>query len=243
VPFRKDSNYPTLKRKWDEEYESTMQHQIDFSTDFVRENPFSMASILALYQKFDNDTYVVQDLNALKVAASALNSFYSESDHVKALYANTIKLMKDKQNASLSKFIKEHGENTPNIVLPDAEGKDIALSSFRGKYVLLHFWSAQDRSSRILNPVLVEIYKKYQRKGFEIYQVSIDKNRYEWLDAIDKDGLIWTNVGDMEGSINAVNLYNIQQVPFNYLLDKEGVIIAKNIKGPALDKILFEVLN
>ncbi len=243
VMYRNDDNYAAKKQKWNEEYNEVRQNQIDYSSKFVADHPFSMANVLALYQKFDDDTYVIQNLQSLKVAASALNSFYPESEHVKALYANTVKLMQDERNAKIHQMIQQAGQNSPDIVLPNTEGKEVALSSFRGKYVLLQFWAAADRGSRILNPVLVELYKKYHSKGFEIYQVSIDDNRYEWLDAIDKDGLKWTNVGDMNGSVSAVQFYNIQSVPFNYLLDKEGVIIAKDLKGPGLDQVLSQVLN
>lgn len=243
VLFRTDPNYSTLKKKWEQEYNEVVEEQIKYSQNFVTSHPFSMANVLALYQKFDNDNFVVQDIQSLKTAASALNSFYPESEHVKALYANTIKLMKDERSARIQQLIQEQGENSPDIVLPNPDGKEVALSSLRGKYILLHFWSAQDRGSRIMNPVLVELYKKYNRKGFEIYQVSVDDNRYEWIDAIDQDKLSWINVGDMEGSRTAVVNYNVQQVPFNYLLDDEGVIIAKDLKGPALDRLLAAELN
>ena len=201
-----------------------------------------MANVLALYQKFDDDTYVIQDLQSLKVAASALNSFYPKSEHVKALYANTVKLMQEERNVRIRQLIQAAGKNSPDIVLPDPQGKKIALSSLHGKYVLLQFWAAADKGSRIMNPVLVELFKKYHSKGFEIYQVSVDKDRYDWVDAIDKDGLTWINVGDMEGSVSAVESYNVQDLPYNYLLDKEGTIIAKNLKGPALNDILGKVL-
>ena len=202
-----------------------------------------MANVLALYQKFDDDTYVIQDLQSLKLAASALNSFYPESEHVKALYGNTLKLMAEERAAKMKQMIQEQGVNSPDIVLPNPDGKEIALSSLRGKYVLLQFWSAMDRGSRIVNPVLVELYKKYKSKGFEIYQVSVDDNRYEWLDAIDKDKLTWINVGDMKGSNQAVSNYNVTNIPLNYLLDKDGVIIARDLKGPNLDRLLGEILN
>jgi peroxiredoxin len=243
VLFRSNPNYPEMKKKWDMEYNQLVQDQIDYSKKFITSHPFSMANVLALYQKFDNDNFVIQDLQSLKTAASALNSFYPESEHVKALYANTIKLMQEEQNAKMQKFIQEKGQNSPEIVLPNPDGKEIALSSLRGKLVLVQFWSSQDRGSRIMNPVLVELYKKYYKKGFEIYQVSVDENRYEWLDAIDKDGLKWINVGDMKGSQTAVANYNIQAIPFNYLLDKDGSIIAKNILGPTLDEVLGKLLN
>jgi hypothetical protein len=243
VLFRTDPNYPGLKKKWEQEYNDVVEEQIKFSQNFVTSHPFSMANVLALYQKFDNDNFVIQDIQSLKTAASALNSFYPESEHVKALYANTIKLMQDERNVRIQQLIQEQGENSPDIVLPDPEGKEIALSSLKGKHVLLHFWSALDRGSRIMNPVLVELYKKYNRKGFEIYQVSVDEDRYEWIDAIDQDKISWINVGDMEGSRTAVINYNVQEVPFNYLLNDEGVIIAKDLKGPALDRLLGAELN
>jgi peroxiredoxin len=202
-----------------------------------------MASVLALYQKFDNQEYVVKDLQAMRVAASALNSIYPESGHVKALYQNTLELIQQEKNAKLQRLIQEQGENSPEIVLPTPDGKEVALSSLRGKVVLLQFWSAVDRNSRILNEALVEAYRKYKSKGFEIYQISVDDNRIEWVDAIDKDGLIWINVGDMKGSKQAVQNYNIQTIPYNYLLDEEGVIIAQNLKGPALDNALSKILD
>lgn len=242
VLFRTDPNYLEMKKKWDTEYNQIVQDQTEYSKKFVTAHPFSMANVLALYQKFDNNNFVIQDLQSLKTAASALHSFYPESEHVKALYANTLKLMQKEQNAKLRKFIQEKGKNSPEIDLPNTDGKNIALSSLQGKYVLVQFWSSQDRASRIMNPVLVELYKKYHKKGFDIYQVSVDDNRAEWLDAIDRDGLKWTNVGDMKGSQSAVDNYNIQTIPFNYLLDKDGTILARNIKGPTLDEVLGKLL-
>src|SRR5690606_23722918 len=128
-------------------------------------------------------------------------------------------------------------------VLPNPDGKEVALSSLRGKYVLLHFWSALDRNSRIQNEALVEAYRKYKNRGFEIYQVSIDDNRVEWVDAIDQDKLTWINVGDMEGSNSALLAYNIQTVPNNYLIGPDGEIVAKNLVGQNLDKTLAQVLK
>ena len=243
VLYRTHRSYPELKKNWDIEMKEVKQSQIDYSTNFVQKHPFSMASVLALYQKFDDSNYVIQDLQSLKVAASALNSVFPQSEHVQALYQNTLKLMRDEQSKKIRKIIEETGSNSPDIALPDPEGKEITLSSLHGKYVLLQFWSAVDKGSRIQNPVLVELYKKYKNKKFEIYQVSIDKNRFEWVDAIDKDKLKWINVGDMKGSIQAVNSYNIQKVPFNYLLDPEGKIVAKDMQGPALNKLLGELLK
>ncbi len=237
------TDFPKLKEQLDNAYEKIIEDQINYSTSFVSEHPFSMASVLALYQKFDNENYVVRDIQALRIAASALNSFYPQSDHVKALYQNTLQLIARERNENLRKFIDETGTNSPEIILPDQKGNDIALSSLKGKYVLLHFWSALDQDSRIVNSVLVEAYQKYRNKGFEIYQVSVDKDRQPWINAIQNDKLTWINVGDMSGSIQAVMHYNIQAIPFNYLLDKDGVVIARNLNGPALDRTLSNLLK
>lgn len=241
--YRGNPDYSEMREKWNQQAEKIREEQREFSKEFVMNNPFSMASVLALYQKFNQETYVINDLQTMRVAASALNSIYPESPHVKALYQNTIQLLKEEQSAQVRKMIQEQGENSPDIVLPTPEGEEVALSSLRGKVVLLQFWSALDRNSRIFNEALVEAYNKYHNKGFEIYQVSVDDNRIEWVDAIDQDQLDWINVGDMEGSVLAARTYNIQSVPFNYLLNEEGEIIAKNLKGPALDNALSKLLN
>lgn len=240
--YKGNPEYDSVRPRWAEEYDNIVKEQIEFSTQFVRDNPFSMASVLALYQKLDNN-FIVRDLQVMKTAASALNSIYPKSEQVQALYNNALQIVRDKQSADMKKFIQEQGENSPEITLPDPDGTEVALSSLRGKVVLVQFWAAVDRASRIQNPVLVEAYNKYKRKGFEIYQVSVDVNRAEWVDAIDKDKLRWINVGDMEGSKLAAAVYNVQSVPFNYLLNEEGEIVAKNLRGPALDKALAQLLD
>lgn len=240
--YKGNPEYDSVRPRWAEEYDNIVKEQIEFSTQFVRDNPFSMASVLALYQKLDNN-FIVRDLQVMKTAASALNSIYPKSEQVQALYNNALQIVRDKQSADMKKFIQEQGENSPEITLPAPDGIEVALSSLRGKVVLVQFWAAVDRASRIQNPVLVEAYNKYKRKGFEIYQVSVDVNRAEWVDAIDKDKLRWINVGDMEGSKLAAAVYNIQSVPFNYLLNEEGEIVAKNLRGPALDKALAQLLD
>ena len=241
--YRGRNDYQLQKAILDEIYQEIMQEQVEFSTRFVEENPFSMASILAIYQKFDDQSYVISDLQPLKTAASALNSIYPQSEHVKALYANTVELVKQERAAKMKQFIQEKGTNSPDVVLPDINGNDIALSSLKGKMVLLQFWSAEDRGSRVMNEMLVELYRNYRNKGFEIYQVSVDKDKDAWVEAIEEDGLTWTNVGDMEGSLKAVHTYNIQEIPYNYLLDREGVIITKGLKGPDLTATIADYLN
>lgn len=236
--FRNREDYNIQRQKWEQELIEIRQKQIDYSTEFIQKHPFSMSSVLALYQKFDDSNYVIQDLHSLKVAASALNSIFPKSEHVKALYANTQRLMLDEKNSKIKEFISQTGENSPNIVLPDQFGNNVALSSLSGKIILIQFWSALSNDSRIQNQALVELYNKYKSKNFEIYQVSVDTDRDAWIQAIKNDGLVWKNVGDMKGSNSAINNYNIQRVPSNYILDRERKIVARDLVGPALDKAI-----
>lgn len=241
--YRSSPGYDSLNVKWNQQYSALIEEQSKFSTNFVLSNPFSMASVFALYQKYRDQSYVIRDLQTMRTAASALHAIYPNSNLVKALYENTLQYLREEKAVKMQKFIEEEGINSPDIVLPDLKGNEIALSSLRGKVVLLHFWAAEDEGSRLLNPLLVDAYQKYKAKGLEIYQVNIGSNRSEWIDAVDKDKLKWINVGDLEGSNKARLSYNIQSIPYNYLLDKEGKILAKNLTGIELDKALARILK
>lgn len=237
-------NRPTFSvqiKKWESELADIRQSQIRYSTEFVQKNPFSMASVLALYQRFDESNYVIQDLQSLKIAASALNAIYPKSEHVKALYMNTRNLMAQSRDDKMKELIAERGSTYPEIRLPDADGNIIALSSLKSKVILIQFWSALDKNSRIQNQALVELYQKYHSRGLEIYQVSVDDDRAAWKVAIEQDGLGWINVGDMNGSVAALNSYNVQVVPSNYILDAERNIRARNLAGPMLDKAIDDL--
>jgi peroxiredoxin len=236
--FRLLEDYSTQKIKWDQELAAIKLIQIRYSTEFIQKHPFSMSSVLALYQKFDDANYVIQDLQSLKVAASALNTMFPKSEHVKALYANTQRLMAQEKSDKLKQYIAENGENSPDISLPNTNGREVSLSSLSSKVVLIQFWSALDRDSRYQNQALVELYSKYKSKGLEIYQVSIDDNREAWMTAIEQDGLSWINVGDMKGSNKALNAYNVQNIPSNYILDSERRVVARDMLGPALDQAI-----
>lgn len=136
------------------------------------------------------------------------------------------------------------GVQAPEINLPDPSGKKIALSSLKGKVVLIDFWASWCGPCRKEMPNVVAAYKKYKSKGFEIYGVSLDKDMQPWVDAIKKDGITWIQVSDLQfwNSVAAKD-YNVQGIPFTVLLDKEGKVIAKDLRGDALDAKLKEVLN
>lgn len=136
------------------------------------------------------------------------------------------------------------GQLAPEIALPNPSGQIVKLSSLRGKYVLIDFWAKWCGPCRKENPNVVRAYHRFKSKGFEVFGVSLDRNKQEWMQAIQEDGLEWTQVSDLQYfNSQAARDYNIQAIPFSILLDKDGKIIAKNLRGAALEQKLEEVLG
>ena len=136
------------------------------------------------------------------------------------------------------------GQVAPEISLPNPQGETKKLSELRGNVVLIDFWAAWCGPCRRENPNVVKVYNKYHDKGFEIFGVSLDRNREDWLKAIEKDGLVWTQVSDLSYfNSEAARTYNINAIPATVLLDKEGRIIARNLRGPALEAKLAEIFG
>jgi peroxiredoxin len=136
------------------------------------------------------------------------------------------------------------GQLAPEISLPNPSGQVVKLSSLRGKYVLIDFWAKWCGPCRKENPNVVKAYNRFKMKGFEVYGVSLDRNKEDWVKAIAEDGLTWTHVSDLKYfNSQAANDYNINAIPFSILLDKTGKIIAKNLRGAALERKLEEVLG
>ena len=136
------------------------------------------------------------------------------------------------------------GMTAPDIALPSPEGDTVRLSSLRGNYVMVDFWAAWCKPCRMENPNVVRLYEEYKDKGFEIYGVSLDRTKDAWVDAIAQDDLTWKHVSDLQYfNSEAASLYNINAIPATVLLDKEGKIIAKNLRGQALEDKLAEIFG
>jgi peroxiredoxin len=135
-------------------------------------------------------------------------------------------------------------KQAPELSLPDANGKTVNLSSFKGKYVLVDFWASWCLPCRKENPNVVQAYNKYKGKNFTVLGVSLDKDRGDWLGAVENDNLAWTQVSDLqEWRSLAVSTFNFSGIPFNILVDPQGKIIAQSLRGDSLEKKLEEVLR
>lgn len=157
------------------------------------------------------------------------------SEHLAKFYPNTPMI------TSFRSRIQELGKTAigqpaPEIELESPQGSKVKLSSLKGKYVLIDFWASWCGPCRQENPNVVRVYNQYKDKGFEIFGVSLDRDRAKWLEAIEKDKLTWVHVSDLQfWNSSVVPQYGIQGIPYTVLLDKEGRIIAKNLRGKALE--------
>ncbi len=148
-----------------------------------------------------------------------------------------------KQNIAVAK-IGTVGSDALDFVQNDTSGKPVSFASFRGKYVLIDFWASWCKPCRMENPNVVQAYKSYRDKNFTVLGVSLDRAKEPWIKAIQDDGLIWTQVSDLKFWSNEVAIkYKVELIPVNFLVDPNGKIIGKNLRGEELHKTLKSILN
>jgi peroxiredoxin len=220
--------------------ESLLNELKSYVSGFIKNSPDPITSVWALGTY--SQIFSMDDYQAL------LNGIVKKFPEHKGIVA--IKEMNDrqlavaKQKSEQSQQTNWIGKQAPELSLPDINGNEIKLSSFKGKYVLLDFWASWCLPCRKENPKVVQAYNKYKNKNFTIFGVSLDKEKGDWLDAIQRDKLSWTQVSDLqEWSSAAVSIYGFTSIPFNVLIDPEGKIIAQGLRGIDLEKKLDEVLQ
>jgi peroxiredoxin len=213
---------------------TTVSHQLDSErtiiiSSFVKANPGSAVSAWAINKNllFDPNPAVLEPLFNMLTAGNQTGIYGAIiQEAITAVKATAI------------------GRPAIEFTQPDSSGKSIALSSFRGKYVLVDFWASWCGPCRAENPNVVKAYHQYKSKGFDILGVSLDTDKDAWLKAVKKDNLSWTEVSDLKAWNNAASLaYRVKGIPFNVLLDKNGVIIAKNLRGIVLQNKLKEIFT
>jgi len=233
-----------------EDIEKLVTQQKQFIYDFVMTNPRSFASYYAIFQRLNETSLILnpydkKDQNIFSAVATSLGLLYPESPRVKQL-TNFVLTIKKEQRAAATqaKLFSEAPQNIPDINEKDLDGKEHRLSDLKGKMVLVSFWASWDAESRKENLRLKKIYDKYKSKGFVVYQVSLDRSKILWEEAIEKDALPWINVSDLQYTASRpARTYNIQRLPANYLISKDQEIIGKDLFGRILDEKLNELLK
>jgi peroxiredoxin len=219
-----------------------------YTKKFIDENLSSLVSLVALYQQVAPGEYILhyeKDLSYFLKVDSSLSLLYPDYEPVKTLHNQVQELISSMSARNPVSPISLSGTEAPDIALPNPDGDTIRLSSMKGKIVLLDFWASWCTPCRKENPNLIKAYDLFHEKGFEIYQVSLDKTKEAWINGIKKDKLEkWKHVSDVKYWNSAVvPLYNIDRIPVNYLIDKDGRIIGSNLRGEALQNKLAEILN
>jgi len=205
-------------------------------------NPFNIVMTGSLFPSSSFDNWDLNNLKILKVVAQAF-----EESYPKTTVAETFRRqVEDIENAYTQYYENKNGTiQSPEISLNTPEGKTVKLSELRGKIVLIDFWASWCVPCRKENPTLVRLYNKYKNKEFTILSVSLDEDINAWKNAILTDGLVWPNhVSDLLGwESSMINLYSIEAIPHTILVNKEGKIIGKDLRGTALEQKIAEIIK
>lgn len=220
-----------IVKQYQEMYNAGDKQRNDKMVKLLQDNKGDLAILMFI------DTYVGKEQNAV---------FYQDIINTLAKnYPSNPLVMQKVKELEAEKGPLALGSVAPDMEYKNPDGKLMKLSDLRGKVVLIDFWASWCRPCRMENPNVVKLYEKYRSKGFDVYSVSLDRDKTSWVNAIKSDNLSWENhVSDLKyWSSAGAKLYGVSSIPSTFLLDKEGRIIGKNLRGAALESKLREIFG
>lgn len=212
-----------------EEYFELQEKSKSFNLEYIKSNPNALIS-----------AFLLENLLRTKGIPSAecREIFNAFTDEIKASKPGK-RIAEELERTAAT----EIGANAPKFSGPTPDGKILALNDIKGKLTLVDFWAAWCKPCRAENPNIVAVYNKYKNDGLNVVGVSLDRKSEDWLKAIDMDGLEWNHISNLQYFNDPIaKLYGVNAIPAAFLLDENGVIVAKDLRGPALEEKVAELL-
>jgi thiol-disulfide isomerase/thioredoxin len=235
----KRANNKTLFSELSEKSDAMNKELVLYAHDFIEEYPDSVFSLLLLEKMIGGTN---QDASKFESSLAYLQKVINKNDANKRIgkkIEGFINILQSQQNLNIGKV-------APNFSAPTPEGKTLSLNDIKGKATIIDFWASWCKPCRRENPNVVRVYEKYHDKGLEIISVSLDKagQKDRWLKAIEDDNMNWHHISNLQFWNEPVaRQYNINSIPATFILDENGVIVAKKLRGDALEQKIAELLD
>ncbi len=247
--YRKSIDHPkfdSIKLALDSNYDKLIEEHRNFTINFIKENRYSLVSIIALYQQFDKKTYVLnkrEDFHLFQLVDSVLYPLYPNNQLVNNLHVNVKKIKDQFSLYDRRQDMLSVGKVTPRLLFPLIDGDSLDVSKLNARYILLYFWASWCNDCLPYNQKLKQVYNQYKSKGFEVVQISLDDDPTSLERAVERDSLTWWQAVDFkQWDSPIVDSFHINSIPANYLVDKKGVIISRNLHPETLSDTLSKLL-